>query len=730
MSQTQQPPTEPSVASPEPSTTATALVANRDPTPTPAAVEEPIAQLPLGTSTSQLSLVRHTSPRRAGEDLAFGRSPKRQRIEATTEDQGTRATIEPSTGSPAPTQQEGQAPAATRFVSSFVNKNPGAKKVAPKAARRRHQAAAPQTTAPQAAAPQVAVLQTEVPQPAIAQKEPAIARPTPTQTTDDTTQTTTIRTTEDIPPITDPTPTPSEIIAAVGTPDDVNGESGTSNASAEHPTPRNLRKRLPWAAVNQPRDDEEEVTETDAITQPSASSRGRRKATTTPANVTAEEEQEEAEVSVVPTPESARRTGKQKATDETSKEWTPTAPPPRPRKERKDKGKKRKGGTTEDGPPRVKRSYVRKKKPAAAEGADATPAEEEGREGSQDQPVRPRGRQREETPSDAEDHLIDATDTFMNNLASRNIRTGKLSEREKKMRQIDWVAVKQRRRDEEALAVAQPRKRNAQVEEALDQAGQARDEAVNAQEQSGPRMEVVNGVITMVQSSVNIDREADADREIELMEEVAEDDLTTRITSKSFMRSNKRFPQDLLLPGQGRRWTTEATEQFYEALQMFGTDFMMIATMFPGTTRRSIKMKFNREERENPARINAALHMPKAERGDNNWAAYLDRVGMKDEDFEDPQAHEERLKAERADKEIEIAVARAKREEENRQKRLAGLPVTDDEDDNADPAAAKERAKERKKADKRREKQAKQVTFANEKGVEVLGAADEEGWDD
>ena len=55
-----------------------------------------------------------------------------------------------------------------------------------------------------------------------------------------------------------------------------------------------------------------------------------------------------------------------------------------------------------------------------------------------------------------------------------------------------------------------------------------------------------------------------------------EDDLTTRITSRSFMKNNKRFPNEFVLPGQGKRWNAESNEMFYQGLRSFGTDFQMM----------------------------------------------------------------------------------------------------------------------------------------------------------
>lgn len=61
---------------------------------------------------------------------------------------------------------------------------------------------------------------------------------------------------------------------------------------------------------------------------------------------------------------------------------------------------------------------------------------------------------------------------------------------------------------------------------------------------------------------------------------------------------------------QTERWTKDETLQFYQALQQFGTDFSLIETQFPHRTRRQIKLKFKKEEREHPHRIDAALRSP------------------------------------------------------------------------------------------------------------------------
>jgi transcription factor TFIIIB component B'' len=55
------------------------------------------------------------------------------------------------------------------------------------------------------------------------------------------------------------------------------------------------------------------------------------------------------------------------------------------------------------------------------------------------------------------------------------------------------------------------------------------------------------------------------------------------------------------------RWDAIETDRFYQALSMWGTDFNLIAQMFPGRSRHQIKTKFKLEERRNPAKVHLAI---------------------------------------------------------------------------------------------------------------------------
>lgn len=55
------------------------------------------------------------------------------------------------------------------------------------------------------------------------------------------------------------------------------------------------------------------------------------------------------------------------------------------------------------------------------------------------------------------------------------------------------------------------------------------------------------------------------------------------------------------------KWTPDELNDFYRALSMFGTDFSLIAQLFPHRTRKQIKSKFVLEERKFPEVIELAL---------------------------------------------------------------------------------------------------------------------------
>ncbi|KAK4455850.1 hypothetical protein QBC34DRAFT_388104 [Podospora aff. communis PSN243] len=231
-----------------------------------------------------------------------------------------------------------------------------------------------------------------------------------------------------------------------------------------------------------------------------------------------------------------------------------------------------------------------KRRSAQATEGDAT---ETGAEGSDARPRRKSARpQREATPEDAENVQIDKTQVKMADLI-KDMRIGKkfslhdeLIERERKKRQ-------KKKTDEEEAA----EKADAPAAAAAKDSTAEPEGRTSALAPVGETYQIIDGEIVVDQRSLRVNRHARAAQEAGVLEEREEDDFTHQITSATYLRRNMR-PQ---------QWTDEETDKFYWALSMFGTDFETIARMFPGKQRKHIKLKFNREERSAPARIETAL---------------------------------------------------------------------------------------------------------------------------
>jgi transcription factor TFIIIB component B'' len=112
------------------------------------------------------------------------------------------------------------------------------------------------------------------------------------------------------------------------------------------------------------------------------------------------------------------------------------------------------------------------------------------------------------------------------------------------------------------------------------------------------------------------------------------------------------------------RWDNNERELLYQGLYQWGTDFGLIAQMFPYRTRRQIKSKFILEEKKNPHLVELALsrklnlaefNLEKYSENSNRVFDDLDRFNEKISDLQ--KDHQENLK--------ELSVAREKAKEED-----------------------------------------------------------------
>lgn len=105
------------------------------------------------------------------------------------------------------------------------------------------------------------------------------------------------------------------------------------------------------------------------------------------------------------------------------------------------------------------------------------------------------------------------------------------------------------------------------------------------------RMKMVNGRLVLDQESLVV---AAARKEPTRYNNVYE--TNPRTTSSSFSRRTKV-----------EKWTDDDTRLFYRGLSQFGTDFSMLAQLFPARDRKQLKNKFKVEERCNLLKVEMAL---------------------------------------------------------------------------------------------------------------------------
>ena len=119
------------------------------------------------------------------------------------------------------------------------------------------------------------------------------------------------------------------------------------------------------------------------------------------------------------------------------------------------------------------------------------------------------------------------------------------------------------------------------------------------QTNAAPRLKIVDGRVSVDEDSLVV-RTADSSSEGAELRAIVHE-TGQRVTSASFRTR----------AAQRERWTALETALFYEALEVCGTDFTLMAELFAQAdrpkTQKQIKNKFNGEERNNGHKLTAAL---------------------------------------------------------------------------------------------------------------------------
>ncbi|KAG9288196.1 hypothetical protein G9A89_020502 [Geosiphon pyriformis] len=117
---------------------------------------------------------------------------------------------------------------------------------------------------------------------------------------------------------------------------------------------------------------------------------------------------------------------------------------------------------------------------------------------------------------------------------------------------------------------------------------------------AAPQIRFVDGKAVLDQESLLVDRTAAARNEEQEtpMPIIIENEFNRKLTNYgSFMPRRLRTT----------RWTAEDNELFFKGLSQWGTDFGIIAQMFPYRNRKQIKAKYKRESKINKSKVDHAL---------------------------------------------------------------------------------------------------------------------------
>ena len=193
-----------------------------------------------------------------------------------------------------------------------------------------------------------------------------------------------------------------------------------------------------------------------------------------------------------------------------------------------------------------------------------------------------------------------------------------------------------------------------------------------AQAMPAPQMKLVDGKLVLAEDSLQVT--ASNQRQTHEYDVVYE--TNTYITSASY--TNRSNPD---------KWTDLETLKFYKSLSQLGTDFSLMAQLFPGRTRKQLKSKFKREERLFPRKVDEAL---------------TGRLSISMDDFEKAQEETRKKKEEAEAKKQAAKDAEAERSKKRSKKSpaapasaaprsaTAAVPVDVEEEGEAEETAATE----------------------------------------
>lgn len=322
-------------------------------------------------------------------------------------------------------------------------------------------------------------------------------------------------------------------------------------------------------------------------------------------------------------------------------------------------------------------------------------------------------KERQPTPEEAEDETIEPGRIKMADLC-KDSQKGKKSDMLRALQERDMEQLMEKKQKELQQLVGDEGPAESEVRTGAANTAAERGVASGCAEKDIERRQEVarqvagtyvneHGEIMIDTDSLQVDRHAQAAAEREQGQlEAVEENFLSRPAVNSQTYAKREKPNS---------WSEELTDEFYDALRMFGTDFDMIGRMLR-KTRRAIKLKFNREERLDPDRINQTLL---GERIAVDVEDFSRRAG---EELKETEEHERMMEEDR--KKIEDTVAeelRAKEDQEQLRKDQAeqeGAGVPDESSGKENREIGKKKEKRKKGMEggektKRRKKKGKVV---------------------
>jgi transcription factor TFIIIB component B'' len=108
------------------------------------------------------------------------------------------------------------------------------------------------------------------------------------------------------------------------------------------------------------------------------------------------------------------------------------------------------------------------------------------------------------------------------------------------------------------------------------------------------QVQIIDGVIVLNAASVHTVATQRENKNVTY--DIVREDERQAVTTASF-RNNSAT----------EKWTMEDTKLFYKYLSQYGTDFSLIAQFFPTRSRKQIKAKFKKEDKQHEDLVNLAL---------------------------------------------------------------------------------------------------------------------------